>query len=217
MKVLLLKNSLKTLGLLAAASVAFASPITYTFTGIAGGTLGSASFSGELLTITLVGDTSNIVDNLTNGACAAADGCDQVFNDTSFTPDNPGAVQFSIAGIGSGTFVNGGDLLGCPSVCSSPAFVDLQFVGGTGDVNLKSSALATYVLATAIGPVTGSDSYATIQQSTSAGPLSIPSLTSFTFQATTGGQNPPPSTPEPGTFFLVSGALAAVFAVRRKP
>jgi hypothetical protein len=215
-----LKNSFPAFALLAAASVACAGPITYTFTGTGSGTLGGSSFSFATVTFTMTGDTTNIQDNLAHTACSPADGCDQIFNETGFFDNNSTPVQVAIAGLGSANLSGGVDLEACPTVCATPAEVNVQYFGGTGFIEVvNSSLLGTYVLSTAIGPVPSTvGEFNSTSQPTSAGTLDLTSFTGIIFNATLGApsQPPPSTTPEPGTFAMVIGALAGAVGLKRK-
>jgi len=182
---------------LASSAIMLASPITYTFTGIVSGTLGSTPFEGQALTAILLGDTAN----------AAPDGGGGFVNNIA-----AGQASISIAGVGSGTFTDLMYVFSCPP-CSG--FIELQGQSaGTGALTFTDPAFLAYDLTTAIGPVNSSGptpaSFLPWSNTTSFGTFNITSIDSPTFQATLSGA----SVPEPGTFALVSLALLAAFALK---
>jgi hypothetical protein len=143
-------------------------PITYTEFATVSGTLNGVSFpSGEVLTLTGTGDTTNVVNVVAN-----------VFvNDpvttASFT------LSVSVGGVGSGTFTD-----------SISVFVSQNNSAGFSDDNaisiiletLSNTAFASYVLSTSIGPITGTSDITSGQSfSTSAGALILTSAGNATW------------------------------------
>ena len=95
-----------------------ATPIVYTETLTATGTIGEQSFSNAVLTFTTVADTSNITLQMIEGIA---------------TYENPGLTTVQIAGIGTATFT-GGDSFGAISkILNSPPPYGLV---GIGDLTL---------------------------------------------------------------------------------
>ena len=198
-------------------------PITYVQTGTASGMLGPTPFTDALVTVTLTGDTDNVVPELFGP-----------FN-CLFCFVNVGTTTVEIAALGTATiteatgiwaFAQPVDLDDDPTtpevpgvvigtVDDPPATDSFTGLGGTGTM-----ALLGYGLTTSIGPVSGIISgvgYPTsLFLNTTLGPLSFASnITSDpngTFTATTGTAA---VIPEPATLLLFGSGLAA-FAARAR-
>jgi hypothetical protein len=190
--------------LLSSLTSLFGSPIgTYTFTGIASGSIGSASFSDATLTVTATGDVGTVM-----------------FTSPTYFLDIPGGSStFSIGGIGSGTFtdetyvfdntdgVAGFGDEGATSCCD---------IIQTNDSAIGSTAFATYNLQSSIGPLGPEASDPSIGDwnglNTSLGSFTLTSYDSVIFQATVG------TVPEPGTLPVLGTGLVGmmVFLARRK-
>jgi hypothetical protein len=178
------------------ASIAYAVPITYTFTGTATGTLGGTPFTNAALTMSVTLDTNNIL------------------NPSSGFFQNPyasNAATFSISGIGSGTLSNNGAVLGSQTQLLGNVRIADNTVGALiviGDTLLGSTTLASYSLATPIGPLgpeaTSPFSFPTVP--TSSGNLAVTSITNMTFQATISTA----ATPIPPSFYLCLVGLAGL-------
>ncbi len=190
-------------------SVIQASPITYTLSTTASGTFAGSVFTNALVTVTLMGDTSNVVA-----------GPGPFIN----TVLNPVTAVLSVFGVGTGTFtdpitlistLNAVTLLGAPAVL----IVDGPLTTGTGLLLQTGSIFQTYDLRTALGPITGPGGVASGSQMatnfpTTGGNLSWAigqSMGTSTFTAVIA----PTNTPEPGTWILLGSGLAAAFARRR--
>lgn len=186
-------------GLVVAAGLVSAGPITFTFSADASGTLNGVAFTNAILTFTQVTDTNN------------------VFGPTIFSSLPATGNTVNIAGLG--TFM----------LTDSTEFYDNQNVPNAGvyDATLHSdifeendAAFSSYQLKTAIGPVT--DTLAFVNQNaigTSGGALIISSAgEESTFTASTtvvgGGGS---STPEPGSFGLMAAGVSLVgLGLRRR-
>jgi hypothetical protein len=182
----------------------FGSPIgTYTFTGIASGSIGSANFSDATLTVTATGDVSTVM-----------------FTSPTYFLDIPGGSStFSISGIGSGTFSD-----------ETYVFDNTDGVAGFGDDGatkccdiiqtydsaIGSTAFATYNLQSSIGPLGPEASDPSTSDwaglNTSLGSFTVTSYDSVVFQATVG------TVPEPRTLPALGIGLVGmmVFMARRK-
>jgi PEP-CTERM motif len=181
---------LSSLALLAVAAVpAMAGQITYTESATATGSLGTQNFRDALLTLTLVGDTSNV----TGGA--------------GFFSNTVGTFTVSIAGVGTATFTDAMEVFDNQG----------QIAAGFGDNSLGGSVLDTfdavfggYDLTTAIGPITNSPFIRPdLSFGTDAGLLVISASGDSTFTASTG-------TPEPGTFLLLGLGITSLGMVKMR-
>jgi hypothetical protein len=131
-----------------------ASPVTYTESATVTGSLNGTSFpSGEVLTLTGTGNTTNITN----------DGAGTFFNNVtaSFT------LSVSVGGVGSGTFTDAfhvfSNQTGVVAGFSDSAVTDV--------LDTLNAAFASYDLSTSIGPLTGPSFHGTGPFPTSAGPL----------------------------------------------
>jgi hypothetical protein len=172
--------------LFVSAFAASASPITYTEVATGTGTLDGIGFTNALVTITLVGNTSGATNCGTN--CTA----------------NFGSASVTVSGVGSDTFTS-----------STHAFANqnLNAVGistSLGDIlNTSSSAFATYLIADAIGPSTGSSGINSgLVFSTSGGSFDLTSILNnqSTFTATIS----PSPVPLPSALPLFATGLGAL-------
>jgi hypothetical protein len=194
-------NSLvwKAIGCLAAASICYASPITYTFTASATGSIGSTNFTNAPLTIMVSADTADIQNSTS------------LFGASLF--ENTGtATSFSVGGM-SGAFDDTPVVLSCinipADVCGAGANL-LQFGEGQHqELDVFNSVFSTYALDTTTASISSTSPQTELpyQQATSIGALNITSLTGLAFQASL---PPPASTPEPATLVEVSIGLLAV-------
>src|SRR5579863_6339989 len=146
MKNLNLRNALRALAFLAAASVASAGAITYTFTMTATGSVNGTAFTGVPLTFTSAGDTSNISNSTGYGPL--------VYENVI----SAGLTSFSV-GAFNGTLTNLVDIWGCQNttVCDGGANV-VEFIPGIlngSEIDDFNPVFQTYALG-ASGPVNSS-------------------------------------------------------------
>lgn len=180
-------------------SPATAATITYTVSATGTGILNGTAFTSSLVTLTLVGDTANVL------------------NPGGTVSSVTGTATVNVSGVGTDTFTNVIDAFrtNCPSCNSGTGF----FAAGIFDNTLgtllilatENPVFASYNLATSIGPQSGVAGF-------NSGTLFPTSLGSFrlssvaenvsTFTATT-------SSPEPSSIFLL-GSAVAVFMLRHR-
>ena len=203
----------------------YAVPITYVQTGTASGILGATPFTDAFVTLTLIGDTDNVVPEL--------------FGDFNcpFCYVNEGVVTVGIPGIGTATitdataiwvFAQAVDIDDDPITPELPGVVfgtlddppetdSFTGIGGTGNI-----ALLDYDLTTPIGPVSsallGGVGYPpSLFLNTDLGVLrfreNILTDSDGTFTATVGVT----AVPEPTTLVLFGSGIAAYAARVRRP
>jgi hypothetical protein len=115
-------------------------PITYTEFATVSGTLNGVSFpSGEVLTLTGTGDTTNVVNVISNVFV-------NIVTTASFT------LSVSVGGVGSGTFTDTISVF--VSQSNSAGFNDQDVISIILET-LSNTAFASYALSTSIGPITG--------------------------------------------------------------
>ncbi len=183
-----MKRSFQLMGLLIAFTCSsFAGPITFTDLTTASGTIGSTPFTDAAITITGIGDTSNL----------------QSFSGGFFINDNSASIM--ITGVGTFDFItatrffvnNTGEIVGFSRAGST----GLDLIDGP-----SNSAFSSWGMLTSIGPFTGPGTILQWQASpviTSGGTLVLDNATpNVTFSAQVGA-----TTPEPGTFLLLATAV----------
>jgi hypothetical protein len=168
-----------------------ATPITYTESFTASGTLKGSDFTNELVTFTAIGDTSAVINE---------GGIFAIVVPTTFT----------IAGGKSGTFTDEIEFVSNES----------SGIGGVGDISddlaiifTENSAFATYDLMTAIGPTLGASVFnAGDTFKTNDGKLSFETIGESTFSAAVAS-----SIPEPSSLMMFgTGALGLLGVAKRK-
>jgi hypothetical protein len=185
-----------------------ADPITYSLTTDASGTLGGSSFTDALVTVTLTGDTANVVPGPVP------------YTDTAV---NSGSAEVSVSGLGTGTFTDPIVILSTlndatlTTFFGSPTVLILDNASGTGILLQTGAIFSTYGLQGPLGPISGTGGVASGSHITPVFPTTAGDLTwaigqplgTSTFTAVT------TAVPEPGAWLLLSSVLAAVLAVRR--
>lgn len=171
---------------------AFASPITYTLSGLFSGTLGNQSFSNAQATFMLSGsDTSGITSS-----------------NQAFFFNTLGTATFQL---GSGAAVNIlSTSFGVESEYGSASFLDFASGFAAGEYN----ELTAYDVLRQYGSTTGSFvSYGTESERTSGGALVLTGGGDLTF---TGAAPAIAVTPEPGSLMLTATGLLGLAGVLRR-
>jgi hypothetical protein len=173
---------------------AVAIPITYTETGIGSGYF-SVPFSDRVITITGVGDTTNVI------TLAPAPCCLQTTNYLNLL-----TINIEVSGIGSGTLTD--NLAGVFSTqqqqppINGAGFEDVQLAGVI--MFTISPSLSGYDLTTAIGPATGTSFvFSGIDFPTTFAFFALTSIGDTTFTAVT-------ATPLPAALPLFATGLGAL-------
>jgi hypothetical protein len=174
-----------------------AAPITYTFTQLGSGSLGGTLFSDALVTLTLTGDTTGIVNPNPN-----------LFR-------NPGSATVTVDGLGTADFTIPMRVFLNPSatvVGISRATDERDLIGLAPPV----PALTTYRLDLPIGLTTGTPAgNPSLLFATTAGDFVLSTAQTVnrpvTFSASLNSD-----VPEPSTIGLISVGLAALLLRRRK-
>lgn len=169
-----------------------AESVTYTVSDTASGSIGAQTFTNQVITVTFVGDTTNISGN------------------PGFYTNTPGVATINISGLGTFTFTG------------STEFFDNQGeeAAGIADTSVGSildtynSAFATYTGSTSIGPLSGSVFYSSAYDfNTSGGILNLSSARSTSTLTAIVGAAP---TPEPSSFALLGSTLLGAAGLFRR-
>ena len=170
-----------------------ATTITYTFTGVVSGVLGSTSFASADLTITAVADTSAILQNPLG-----------TFN------ISPANATISLSGVGSMNVTGTDYVFDCQS-CNKVGYGVMGIPNCCDLIQVVDPSFGSYDLSTAFGPITNSTDLSVgdwFDIPTSMGLMTLRSYDSSTFQATI------TSSPEPMSMLLLLAGLPGV--ARRK-
>ena len=158
-----------------------ASAITYTEQATASGSLGGTAFTNALVTLTLVGDTSNVTG-------------------TTFLTNSVGTFTLNVSGLGGGTFTDA--LWVFDNQTFSPPAAGFGLTAGGSILDTFDNAFGAYGLVTPIGPITDSPFINSGESfDTTAGAFIINSSGNSTFTASTG------SVPEPVSVTLMGVGL----------
>jgi hypothetical protein len=212
----LIQYVLLVVTLLGCVASADASPIVYTESGFASGTIGGSNFTNALVKVTASGDTTNVV--------SFTDGVITVYANLS------SLTTVTIAGIGTATVSDANAVYSFPTAVDidpSNGFPVLPYVviatldsppaldGFTGIGAEGNNALLGYDLKTAIGPITGSPGgigYPTsLFVNTSLGHLTFNANISPTAQGTFTAT----LVPEPMSLLLLGSGIALLAGLSR--
>jgi hypothetical protein len=180
-----------------------ASPITYTLSTAASGTLGGSPFTNAAVTVTLTGDTANVAPGPVP------------FTDVLV---NSGNATVDVSGIGTGAFTDSiviVDTLTDISIFGVPAVLILDNTTGTGILLQTGSVFTTYDLRSSLGPLSGAGGVASGSHNTPIFPTTIGDLTWTVGQSLGTSTFTAVDTPEPGTLGFFGAGLVMVAWRRR--
>jgi hypothetical protein len=161
--------------------LAGATPVTYIESGTGSGTLGTAAFTDALVTITMVGDTSNITGGPT------------------FFSNTVGTFTLNVAGVGTATFTDSMEVFVNQTFAPPAAGIGDLSQGPASVLDTLDSSFGSYALTAPFGPVTNTAFIRPdVTFNTTLGGFNIQSMGPATFQAI--------GVPEPSS--IVSGCLA---------
>ena len=185
------------LSVFAFAAPAVAVPVTYTIEGTGSGSLDGTSFTNDLVTVTIPGDTINIQQQTVLGS--------NVFRNLATGP-----ATVTVTGVGTDTLAKTAAF-----VNQRPTFLEAGFSSLTGDSvpffppsvdpfwTTMNNAFASNGLDTSIGPVDGTAFFARNALSTgTGGSFNLTSMDTSTFTADV--------VPLPATFPLFGSGLGAL-------
>ena len=187
-------------------ATAKAEPIKFIFTSVGYGSLNTVPFADQLVTVTVDGDTDNILTNVPG------------FGDDTQTLIN-GLFTVTVPSVGSDTILENGYVGNTGYVFSSEGAEEVGFGHNGNDLGQYSPAFATYALRSSLGPISGTEfSLSLVTSDFGAAPERY-GIVKFTptgpgsFQSIVGPDAT--VTPEPSTLSLLSSGLLGAVAVVR--